>query len=242
MQVRSPRMVRVTFTGPELAGFDIGLPAASVRLLLPPAGDTHVVMPTWNGNEFLYDDGQRPAIRTLTPLRFDADTDALDVEIVLHGDGPLSSWADRATVGDRAAVAGTGRGYTIDPDARSYLLAGDESALPAISLLLAALPPDAAVRTLVEIGDESARLDLPAHPNAEVQWLVPTAGADQGDALVAALAGTPLDPDVRIWAAGEAAAMQRIRRHLFETCGVPRSRAVVRGYWKRGRGGDATED
>jgi NADPH-dependent ferric siderophore reductase len=38
-----------------------------------------------------------------------------------------------------------------------------------------------------------------------------------------------------VWAAGEAAAMQRIRRHLFEHLGVPRSHAVVRGYWKRER-------
>jgi NADPH-dependent ferric siderophore reductase len=38
-----------------------------------------------------------------------------------------------------------------------------------------------------------------------------------------------------VWAAGEAAAMQRLRRHLFDERGVPRSAAVVRGYWKRGR-------
>lgn len=250
VEARSPRMVRVTLTGTELAGFDIGLPAASVRLLLPPSGHDEVVLPTWNGNEFLYDDGARPAIRTLTPLRFDADTNALDVEIVLHGEGPLSSWAARAAVGDRAAVAGTGRGYTVDPHARSFLLAGDESALPAMGLLLAALPVEAAVRVLIEIGDPSARLDLPVHPNAQVQWLVLDEGAVAGDALVAAVVATPLDPDVwpdvwpdvHIWAAGEAAAMQRIRRHLFETGALPRSRAVVRGYWKHGRGGDPADD
>jgi NADPH-dependent ferric siderophore reductase len=40
---------------------------------------------------------------------------------------------------------------------------------------------------------------------------------------------------------GEAAAMQRIRRHLFEDRGLPRSQASVRGYWKHGRSGDADD-
>jgi len=38
--------------------------------------------------------------------------------------------------------------------------------------------------------------------------------------------------------AGEAAAVQRIRRHLFTERGVTRSHAAVRGYWKHGRTGD----
>ena len=40
--------------------------------------------------------------------------------------------------------------------------------------------------------------------------------------------------------AGEAAAVQRIRRHLFEDRGLTRAQATVRGYWKRGRA--ATDD
>ena len=47
---------------------------------------------------------------------------------------------------------------------------------------------------------------------------------------------------MRVWAAGEAAAVQRIRRHLFEQRGLTRTQAVVRGYWKHGRAGDAGED
>jgi NADPH-dependent ferric siderophore reductase len=43
-----------------------------------------------------------------------------------------------------------------------------------------------------------------------------------------------------VWVAGEAAAVQRIRKHLFEERGVARGTAVVRGYWKRGR--SATPD
>ncbi len=99
------------------------------------------MLPTWNGNEFLLPDGTRPALRTLTPRRFRDDPPELDVEVVLHGDGPLSTWAETVEPGAVAALSGTGRGYTIDPSAEHYLLAGDETALPAISVLLEALPP-----------------------------------------------------------------------------------------------------
>ena len=59
-------MVRVTFRGPELEGLTIAEPAASVRLLIPSSPDDDLVMPTWNGNEFLLGDGSRPIIRTFT--------------------------------------------------------------------------------------------------------------------------------------------------------------------------------
>ena len=237
IESRSPHMVRITLAGPMLQGLDPGLPAASVRVLLP--GDpTEVVLPTWSGNEFLLEDGSRPTIRTLTPLRFEPGPLALDVEIVRHGHGPLSAWADTAKAGARVAVSGTGRGYKIYPAVRAFLLAGDESALPAISVLLRALPPEAEVQVLVEVRHPDARLELPAHPGATVQWYQLETGSRPGDSLVAAVTSARIAPDVRVWAAGEAAAVQRIRLHLIDERGLSRSRAVVRGYWKHDRGGE----
>jgi NADPH-dependent ferric siderophore reductase len=228
-------MTGITLAGPALVGLDPGLPAASVRLLLPADG-AELEVPTWRGNEFLNRDDSRPIIRTLTPRRFDPDSLELDVEIVRHGHGPLSAWADSATPGERAAISGTGRGYEIDPSARSFLLAGDESALPAISVLLEALPPEADVQVFCEVIHLDARQDLPPHPGATVRWFERDAGARPGDPLVAAVADAELDPDVHVWAAGEAAAVHRIRRHLFNDRGLDRDHAVVRGYWKVERG------
>ena len=234
-------MRRLTLTGRELEGFDPGLPAASVRLLLPQPGSGAPVIPTWDGNEFLHADGARPAIRTLTPLRFDAEQLELDVEVVLHGDGPLSSWAAAAGPGDHVAVAGTGRGYEIDPSAPAFLLAGDESALPAMTMLVAELPAPAEVHAIVELGDPRAEVDLPHHPHLSVDWRVADRGGRPGDELVAAVTGRAIDADTRVWVAGEAASVHRIRRHLFDQLGLPRSRVVVRGYWKHGRRSDGGE-
>ena len=61
-------------------------------------------------------------------------------------------------------------------------------------------------------------------------------------AILTAVTTAEFGPDVRVWAAGEAAAMQRLRRHLFDERGLSRSQVVVRGYWKHGRQGDAADE
>lgn len=236
----SPHLIRITFTG-ELDGLTVDRPAASLRLLLPPPGRTELEMPTWNGNEFLFADGKRPTIRTFTPRRVDPAGPELDLDIVLHDAGIASGWAGRAEPGDQAAVSGPGRGYVIDPDAPGFLLAGDETAIPAVSQLLEVLPTEVPVQVLVEVARPDARLDLPDHPGASVEWLDLPPGGAPGDALVPAVEDIGLDAGTQVWVAGEAAAVQRIRRHLFQDRGMARSQATVRGYWKRGRGGDGDE-
>jgi NADPH-dependent ferric siderophore reductase len=238
----TPRLVRVTVGGPELDGLVIDQPAASVRLLLPSRGSKELVMPTWKGNEFLLPDGSRPTIRTLTPLRLDPTRQELDLEIVVHEGGAASAWAQAAQPGDKAAVSGPGRGYPIDAEASGFLLGGDESAIPAISQLLEVLPADKPVRVIIEVADPAARLELPKHPAASVDWHDLPAGAPPGDALVAAITEADLTAGARVWAAGEAAAMQRIRRHLLDERKLPRSETWIRGYWKTGRAGDADDD
>ena len=239
----TPRLVRVVVAGPELEGLVIDQPAASVRLLLPDPGGKALVIPAWAGNEFLRPDGRRAVIRTLTPLRPDPVAQSLDLEIVVHDAGALTDWVRSAEVGDEVALSGPGRGYPVDPEATDFLLAGDESALPAIGQVLEALPPGVPVRVIAEVARPDARLDLPVGDGAKVEWYDLPAGAPPGDALAQAVveATGALANGTRIWAAGEAAAMQRIRRHLFDDCHVPRSATWIRGYWKHGRAGDADD-
>jgi NADPH-dependent ferric siderophore reductase len=211
-------------------------------VLLPEPPDGRLVLPVWNGNAFFHADGRRPLIRTLTPLRHDPVGDELDLEVVIHAEGPLSQWAGACRPGDRVALSGPGRGYTIAGGATTFLLAGDESAIPALGQLVDALPPPARAAVVVEIAHPEARLPLTDKPSVELRWVDRPAGAPPGDALVAAVAESEIDPATRVWAAGEAAAMQRIRRHLFEVVGLRRSEATVRGYWKDGRSSSGEDD
>jgi NADPH-dependent ferric siderophore reductase len=234
----SPRLVRVTLTGPELEGMTVEEPAASVRLLLPASETEGLVMPRWNGNEFLLPDGRRPTIRTFTPRRLDREALELDVEAVIHGDGVASKWAATVEPGGPAAISGPGRGYVIDRATPAFLLAGDETAIPAISQLLEVLPTETPIQVHIEVARPDARLALSGHPRATIDWHDLPSGAAPGDALVAAVRDADLSPGARVWVAGEAAAMQRIRRHLFEERSWSRGQTTVRGYWKHGRAGD----
>lgn len=228
----TPHMIRVTLGGDDLAGFHIDEPAASVRILLPSGDD--LVIPTWTGNEFLLPGGERPTIRTFTPRHFRPDERELDVDIVVHGSGAASDWATKARPGDPAAISGPGRGYRIDPTATAYVLAGDETAIPAICQLLEVLP-GVPITVHVEVAHDDARLDL--HRTVTELWHTLVAGSPPGATLLPAIRSTELPTGARIWAAGEAAAMQHIRKHLFDERDVPRSHATVRGYWKHDRAG-----
>ena len=238
----TPRLVRVTFAGPELEGLTIEHPAASVRLLLPSPSRHEVEVPTWSGNEFLLADGSRPVIRTFTPRRVDPTALELDLEIVVHGGGVASAWADAVRPGDPAAISGPGRGYAVDHDAPAFLLTGDETAIPAISQLLEHLPDDVPVEVRIEIAGPDARFGLTDRARTNVEWCELPRGASPGDAMVDAVRRADLVPDVRVWVAGEAAAVQRVRRHLFDERGLTRAHATVRGYWKHGRAGGPDED
>ncbi|HZQ83471.1 MAG TPA: siderophore-interacting protein [Acidimicrobiales bacterium] len=227
----NPRLVRIVFTG-DLAHYEGVAPAASLRLLVGGPGEPH--LPEWNGNEYLLTDGTRPPIRTLTPLRPTGRT--LEVEIVDHGRGAVSSWAaDAAAPGQWAALSGPGRGYEV-PDAPDFLIAGDESAVPAIGQLLESLPPRAQTSVHVEAAEPAARVALAR----DAEWHF--GASTPGEAIVDAARSAAIGPSTRVWVAGEAAAVQRVRRHLFEERGIARPMTWVRGYWKHGRAGDADDE
>lgn len=227
-------MVRIVVGGEELEGFAIEAPASSVRLLLPPPGSDDLVMVTWTGNQFELPDGSRPPIRTFTPRRFDADSNELTLDFVLHDHGVATDWAQRAQPGDEVAISGPGRSDDLDPEARSHLLVGDESAMPAIAQLLEWIPDDRSIEVHLEVRAPDARIPLPDHPGVTVNWHDAEEGAEPGAEMIDAVHGLDELPDV-VWVAGEAAAVQRLRKHLFDERGRDRSSVTARGYWKKGR-------
>ena len=99
-------------------------------------------------------DDVRPPIRTFTIRELRPAELELDVDFVLHGDtGPASTWAGRASPATGSRSSGRTRGTrrssatsTIQAAADTdwTLLAGDETALPAITAILARCRPAAA--------------------------------------------------------------------------------------------------
>ncbi|CAM5337298.1 hypothetical protein SCALM49S_03134 [Streptomyces californicus] len=118
------------------------------------------------------------------------------------------------------------------PAARRMLLAGDETALPAIATVLEALPAGTGAVVYAEVADAAEERELPAPPGgAEVRWV----HRDRGGSLVAAVrgAGADLDGVDAAWVAGEASAVRALRRHLVEDRELPKSAVEFSGYWRR---------
>ncbi|MBT9476860.1 siderophore-interacting protein [Polaromonas sp.] len=227
VQVLSPAMRRITFTGAELEGFAVNDPASYMKLIFPEPGQTEPTRP-------LPDGPRANTMRTYTPLAVRPEAQEVDVDFVLHGEGPASTWAAQAQIGQVLFLMGPGPGYTLPLQATAHLLVGDDSALPAFETILARLPATARVRVLVEVTSAAEQRALSSPGQLDVQWVV--RGLDNsraGQALEAALrqAGPP-DARTHVYLACEAGAMRRLRELLTGELGVARGQIVGRGYWK----------
>lgn len=242
----SPHMRRVTFTSPDLAGCVSAGHDQRIKLFFPLAGETDPVVPEgpdwWTEFRAMPDD-IRPPIRTFT-IRELRD-DEMDVDFVLHGDtGPASTWAGRATPGDRVAILGPDRrhspivGYEYRPSADTdwTLLAGDETALPAITAILGALPADRRAHVFIEVESTLEMRPLDCGADVHVTWLSRGGRPATGGGLLREAISRTEFPTGRpyAWLAGESSAITDLRRHLVNDRGVDKENVYFSGYWLLG--------
>src|SRR3990170_146004 len=210
----TPHMVRITVIGDELQGFTTHGPAEHIKVFFPTPGHDGPVLPTWGADGPVYVPGQeRPTSRTYTPRRWRPQEGELEIDFVLHsGGGPGSNWADTAQPGDILAIAGPSAPYRPDPDAEWHLVAGDDSALPAIANILLALAPSTRATVLVEVADAAEEQALVSPAQAQVILL--HRGHTQGVAgrlLEAAIRDVALpEGQSRVWLGCEASVMRDI--------------------------------
>lgn len=190
--------------------------------------------------------GDETVVRTYTVRRVDRDAREIWIDFVVHGDeGVAGPWARTVEAGSLVAVRGPGGGYRPDPEADFHLLAGDETAVPAVAAALESLPAGAVGAVFLEVGGEGDQVELTAPAGVDITWLhrgVSSAdagpGVVDGDApLVAAIRGLPWPAgDVHAFIHGEAeTVMKHVRPYLRRERGIPADRASISGYWRRGR-------
>jgi NADPH-dependent ferric siderophore reductase len=190
---------------------------------------------------------QQPAIRTFTVRSVDPDRREIAIDFVVHGDhGVAGPWASAATPGQPAYLMGPSGAYTPDPAADWHLLAGDESALPAISAALEALPANAIGKVFIEVAGPDDEIALRAPAGVDVYWiyrggradLIPDDHAGDHAPLVAAVKEAAWLPgQVQVFIHGEAqAVMHNLRPYVRKERGVEAKWAAsISGYWRRGR-------
>ena len=222
----TPRMRRITLGGEQLAGF-ISLGSDDhIKLLFPQNAAELAALqsPTFT----IKGEDPQPAMRDYTPRRFDLALGELDIDFVLHGDGPASTWAEQAAVGQHLYIGGP-RGSMIVPDIfDSYLLIGDETALPAIARRLEELPAGRTVLAVIEIADAAERQALQSAAEVEVIWLV----RGQADLLDTVRALTLPSGALYTFVAMETKLSRQVRRVLLDTHKLDEAFLKAVGYWR----------
>jgi NADPH-dependent ferric siderophore reductase len=233
----TPKMVRVVLGGEALAGFVSAAHDDHVKLFFPQPGHDKPVLPTPTPNGPVYPEGAaRPAARDYTPRRYDPAANTLTIDFVLHGEGPAATWAAQARPGQFLGVGGPRESFIVPDDFDWCLLAGDETAVPAIGRRLQELPAGTRVIAVVEVADAGEEQKLDTRAKLEMHWLHRT-GAEAGNHLLLqrALTEFVLPPgEGYAWVAAEASAAKALRRYLVDQRGLPKDRVKAAAYWKQG--------
>ncbi len=204
----SPNFVRITFGGEDLDEFGtVGdVFDARIKIVFPPEPYAIPAIDRdsddWWGSYLAVPEEERGSMRTYSVRELrtvDAGTE-LVVDFVLHLQpgltGPASLWASTAQVGQPVFIVGPRRGVPAAEHggaeyapgaARSVLLAGDETAAPAIARILEDAPRDLRGTAFIEVPTASDVLDIDAPVGVSVTWLPRLADASHGSALIPAV-------------------------------------------------------
>ncbi|MET7420812.1 siderophore-interacting protein [Dactylosporangium sp. NPDC005555] len=165
-----------------------------------------------------------PLLRTYSV--WDRHDDAIELQGLLHGDGPGARWLAAAAPGTEVLLSKPKGDFVLRP-APWHLFVGEETASVAFGAMLRALPAGSTGRAVVECGDDADRLPLPG----AVDW------TGRGGLLAAVEALTlPAEPGTA-YVAGEARDVQAVRRHLVHERGWPRRSVLTKPFWTPGKKG-----
>ncbi|ANG62776.1 NADPH-dependent ferric siderophore reductase [Marinobacterium aestuarii] len=217
----TPNMLRVTLGGSAMAEFPADQASAYVKLIFAAQG------------------GARPVMRTYT-VRAQREAE-IDIDFVIHQDGgPASRWALEAQPGDRIRVGGPGPKKMLDYSADWFLIAGDMTALPAISVNLEQLPRDARGYAVIEIIDQADIQPLAAPDNIDIHWVLNPHPGTRDNVLLDQVQQLPwFEGRPSVWCACEFSSMRRLREHLRARPELDRSNLYISSYWKLGVGEEA---
>jgi NADPH-dependent ferric siderophore reductase len=231
-------MQRVVLGGDGLADFTVGTCTDHyVKLLFPAEGVTYPEPFDMQRIREEVPRDQWPVVRTYTVRAWDPEHRELTLDFVLHGDEGLAGpWSLRVQPGQTVHFMGPGGAYAPDAGADWHLLAGDESALPAIAAALEAMPEGVEAYAFVEVSgpEEEQKIDS----DVEVVWLH-RGDRPVGRALLEAVRALEF-PEGRVHAFvhGEASFVKELRRLLRVERRVAREDLSISGYWRLGHNED----
>ena len=211
VQSISPSLIRITLSGQAIQNLPHFGPTGWAKIFLSPT------------------EGDESPGRAYTLRNFNRERGEVDIDVVLHEAGPLTSWSRTAIVGEQVSLAGPRGGFEFNTAAKWMVLAGDLSALPAIASIVEASPPHVHLEVALAIDQAEDLALLPRRAMNGCRWTT------EGDtALLALVEATNLPTGFgEVWAAGEAAFVRDVRHHFISERCFDKRNVHCAGYWKR---------
>lgn len=231
----SPSMRRVTLAGPALAGLSALAPTDHAKVFFPAEPGAVPTMPVVTDGHWTNRADPGLIYRDFTIRSWHPGADAIDLEMVVHDHGPAGRWAADARPGEQLGLLGP-RSSTMRPLDRSwYVLAVDQTGLPAAANWLTRLPRSTRVHVIAEVSGPDDQIDLPPHDGASITWVHRGASAPGASSLLPdAVAATPLGTGPGyVWAAAEAGQVSAIRTDV-RSRGQDAGSSSLTGYWRQG--------
>lgn len=232
----SPHYIRVILEGEGIHEFANANVGDNNKIIIPQNGMVQLPSRGERGSE-------RPLMRTYTLRALDLAKQEMAVDFVAHGDnGPASRWAIHAETGDQLGVAMKVKSRPLFQPADWYLLAGDHTALPVISVILEQLPADAKGKIFLEVHNAEDVLELTKPEGVELQWIF-NAEPGKVQTLPEAIRNTLLaDGSKFIYVAAEYSSANEIQQYLRNHDGLDRSEWQTYSYWKYGQSEDSSSE
>ncbi|MCO6173869.1 siderophore-interacting protein [Flavobacterium sp. NRK F10] len=234
----TPHYIRIVLTGDEIANFKDAKVGDNNKIAIPKSKDVVLNSASLQQRESVKENFY---IRTYTLRALDWEQGEMVVDFVAHGDeGPASSWAIQAEVGDKLGVMMKVKNKALFPEeANRYFLFGDHTAVPVVSVMLEKLPVEAKGEAFLEVFDESDILDLEAPKGIKVNWLLNSKPGQQSS-LFTKLSQLNLAAKDFVFAACEHGFANQMQSHLREQEILERKDWQVYAYWKYGVSEDAS--
>ncbi len=171
-QQLTPLVTRVVVGGDDLLGFEFA-PGQDLMLAIP------------------VDTGAGTINRRYTVRRADPVAGTVDLDLVVHGDGPGARWATAAAIGSTVAAVGP-RGKVVPAtDVDWHLFVSDESGWAATAAMVESLSADDRAVIVADVAGEEEQQPLDAVADVFISWCnrdgEPAGGADRVLAALDAL-------------------------------------------------------
>ena len=240
----TPHYISIVLEGTDLNNFNNAVVGDNNKILIAAKGTKEIVFPEPRGEGAAGVVGTARAattnksiMRTYTLRKLDLEKQEMTIEFVAHGtEGPASAWAIAAEPGDQLGVMMKRKEKSTFQQADWYLLTGDHTALPVISVMIEAMQGNAAGEVIIEVHGPEDVIPMSKPSNVNIIWLFNrNPGSSSHLPEVFRKIQIPAEKSKFVFAAAESKAVLEIQELLKNDHRLERNEWKAYSYWKYGQ-------